>query len=75
MKNVLVYGPGSIYSNDVYIGETRVTTIVINTTPKNTSDKEWFESAYDGSADFAEKPNKHKKGKKLKCWDNKRFYE
>jgi len=25
--------------------------------------------------EFINEPTKHKKGKKLKCWDNKRFYQ
>lgn len=72
MKNGVVCGPCSIYSSNVYVGEAQNVTIVINTNPMYT---EQYESICDDLTGFAVKPSKHKKGKELKCWDSKRFYE
>jgi len=75
MENVIVCGTGSIYIDGVYIGEAQSTSVNINTSSNNDSNKGSITDIYDSLIEFAGKPSKHKKGKKLKCWDAKRFYE
>ncbi|MCB2308995.1 hypothetical protein LGL08_20035 [Clostridium estertheticum] len=36
---------------------------------------ELLDKVNDSQVEFIAKPIKHKKGKKLKCWENKRFYQ
>lgn len=72
MKNIIVCGSGTVYYNNTYLGETQSSVIVMNDTSQNI---DVYESICDDSTGLAVKPNKHKKGKKLKCWDSKKFYE
>ncbi|MCB2309003.1 hypothetical protein LGL08_20075 [Clostridium estertheticum] len=72
MENVIVCGSGTVFYNNTYFGETKSSVIVINNVPQNT---DMYVSICDDSIGLAVKPSKHKKGKKLKCWDSKRFYE
>jgi len=75
MEKALICGAGSLYSNGMYIGEVQSATILISTNLKSTWIKEKPMDLYDELVKFNEKPKKHKKGKKLKCWENKRFFE